>query len=221
MLHVKVTSLSTKKLDNLTEQTIVLSERNANQEIVNHPLFVDVKVKYAPYHAIVIKQTYSGMGTEVAQANLLRDTCHGGLHRLLRGFLAFGAESTKGQAAKRLLACFDETGSIAQLGYAEENVVVEKLLEKLETSEMQQQIVILDIGVEVEQLRQAHVAFIDLYLQQIDANSQLRQQSSAGVLRRDLGNALRNYYGYVSVMSGIEPWKDIYADLRELILRNK
>ena len=33
MLHVKLTSLSTKKLNNLPEQTIALSEQNVNRKI--------------------------------------------------------------------------------------------------------------------------------------------------------------------------------------------
>jgi hypothetical protein len=220
MLHVKLTLLSTKKLDNLAEQTIVLSEQNANQEIVTHPLFLSVKSSYEPYHANIIKPTFSGLGVEVAQVNLLRDNCHGGLKRVLRGFLAFG-DTPKGMAAKQLLGYFDETGSIARLGYAEENIVVKKLIEKLTAPEAQKPIDLLGIRQEVDQLIDTQTGFMQLYTQQINANSALRQQPSASVLRRELGNALRSYYGYISVMSGIEPWKDIHADLKELIAKSK
>jgi hypothetical protein len=220
MLHVKLTLLSTKKLDNLAEQTILLSEQNANREIVTHPLFLSVKSSYEPYHANVIKPTFSGLGPEVAQLNLLRDNCHGGLKRVLRGFLAF-SDTPKGKAAKQLLGYFDETGSIARLGYAEENVVLEKLIEKLNLPEARELIALLDLRQEVDQLIQRQADFESLYLRQIDANSGLRQQLSATTLRRELGNDLRNYYGYISVMSGIEPWKDIYADLKELIAKSK
>ncbi|MDR1897032.1 MAG: DUF6261 family protein, partial [Prevotellaceae bacterium] len=142
MLHVKLSSLSTKKLDNLAGQTIQVSEQNANPEIIGHPLFLAVKASYEPYHAIIIKPTYSGMGPAVAEGDLIRDGYHGGLHRVIRGYLAFG-DTEKGLAAKRLLACFDETGSITGLGYAEENVVLEKLIEKLSTPEAQAAISVL------------------------------------------------------------------------------
>jgi hypothetical protein len=198
----------------------MLSEQNANPEIANHPLLLAVKVAYAPYHANIIKPTFSGMGPELAAADLQRDNCHGGLRRLLRGYLSFG-DSDKGEAAKRLLALFDETGSITRLSYAEENTVLEKLIEKLGAPEAQLLIEPLGIRPEVDRLIEAQARFSELYLRQIDANSQLRQQASASTLRRELGDALRNYYGYVSAMSGLEGWKDIYADLKGLIAKSK
>jgi hypothetical protein len=220
MLHVKLTSLATKKLDNLAAQTVALSEQNANPEIANHPLLLAVKSAYAPYHQNIVKPTYSGMGPDLAAADLQRDNCHSGLRRLLRGYLSFG-DTDRGQAAKQLLALFDETGSITRLSYAEENTVLEKLIEKLGQPEAQQPIDLLGVRPEVDRLVEAQARFSELYLRQIDANSQLRQEASASALRRELSYALRNYYGYVSAMSGLEGWKDIYADLKELIAKSK
>jgi hypothetical protein len=220
MLQIGLASLSTKKLDNLAEETLALSAQNEMKEIVTHPLFLSLKSSQELYNANVIKPTYSGMGSELAAADLLRDSYHAGLYRLLRGFATF-KDTEKGQAAKKLLACFDETGSITRLSYTEETVVMEKLLDKLSTDSNKTLLNVLGIAAEVNLLSESQTDFDRLFLTQIDANSQLRQQPSATSLRSELEVALRNYFGYISAMHGIPPWNDLYTDMKELIKKYK
>jgi hypothetical protein len=220
MLQIGLTSLSTKMLGSLAEETLALSARNEMNEITAHPLYLSLKSSQELYHANVIKPVYSGLGPELAGADALRDRYHAGLHRLLRGFATFG-DTDKGQAAKKLLACFDETGSVTRLNYAEETVVQEKLLDKLNTEANKALLDILGLTAEVGLLSESQATFNSLFLTQVDVNSQLRQQPSATSLRSELTAALRNYFGYISVMQGVAPWNDLYMDMKELVKKYK
>ena len=215
MLRVYYTRLSTKQLDYLAEQTIVLGEMNANPAVVQNPLFELVKVKHTTYRGVVIRQTYSGKGVDLKDSDTTRDKGHTALDRIVDGFAAF--PTAKQAAALVLQGYFDETGNISSLSYADESVVLEKLIEKLNSAEGQAAIATLGIADEVAMFVQYQADFNRIYIEQIDANSDLRSQKTASGMRRELEDALRNYYGIVSAMSGIDPWNDIYMDLKELL----
>lgn len=216
MLSISYSKLTTKKLDYLGEQTIILSEQNNHSEVTSNVLFQQVKTVHADYRVVVMKQTYSGMGAEVAAEDLTRDSFDLGLRKIINGYAAFTG-SYKQEYALLLQKIFDQAGSITQLSYAEESIVIGKILEKLSVSDAKNAISALGIDEEVGMLQESQNRFNSLYTEQVDANSDLRQQSSATKMRKQLEDALRAYYGLVSAMSNVEPWKDIYSDLNELL----
>ena len=221
MLRVSFSRISTKNLDYLGEQTIALSEKNHNQGVINNPLFERVRIVRFNYNLVVIKKTYSGMGSELQNDDIVRDKFFAAFVRIVDGFAAFdGAE--KQAPAQLLQNIISETGSsVSKLSYTEESVVINKLIERLSAPEAAN--AVSDIGAveEVAKLTEIQNKFDATYIEQLDANSDLRQQPSASNMRNELESALRNYYAFISSMNGIEPWKDIYSDLSELLKKFK
>ena len=216
MLKIRYGSLSTKQLDYLAEQTIAISEINENTEIVANPVFGQVKTIYGNYHTVVMKQTYSGLGEQLAVKDIFRDNYFSNLSNIVSGFAAFEG-SPKQAPALFLKKIFDEAGSVSGLNYADESVVLGKVIEKLFAPESRSASSALGILAEVNMLANAQTEFNELYIEQVNANSELRQQPSASSMRSELENILRSYYALVSGMSSVQPWKDIYSDLAELI----
>ena len=216
MLLISFSKLSTKELAYLGEQTITLSERNSNQEVTSNPVFALLKTKHGTYHEQVMRQTYSGMGPDVQGDDFLRDNQHGGVRQIVRGFARF-ENSVKCKPAQLLQTYFNETGSINKLNYANESIVLDKLIEKFSTDEGKAAIATLGIKEEVDMFVQSHNNFKNRYTDQVDANSELRQQPSASTLRKEMENVLRGYFSLVSTMKNVNPWKDIYSDLNELL----
>ena len=216
MLSISLSKVPTKNLDYLGEQTIVLSEMNSNPDVTANPLFLQLKTTYGRYNLVVIKKTYSGLGEDLKDCDLTRDKFYSNFVRIVDGFAAF-ADTTKQAPAQLLQKIISETGSINGLSYAAESVVLNKLIEKLSAPDAQTAITALGIGEEVAKLADMQKKFDTLYAEQLDANSDLRQQSSASTMRKELENVLRSYYALVSAMSAVEPWKDIYSDLTELL----
>ena len=216
MLKIGLTNLSTKQLDYLAEQTIALSEMNSNTEIIENPVFGQIKTVHRDYRAVVMKQTYSGLGESLSVKDIFRDNCYTNLSNIVSGFAMFEG-SPKQAPSLHLKKIFDEAGSIVRLNYADESVVIEKVTERLSTPESKSAISALGITAEVSLFVNAQREFNELYLEQVNANSDLRQQPSASSMRGELENVLRSYYALVSGMSIVQPWKDIYSDLAELL----
>jgi hypothetical protein len=216
MLQINFSKQSTKQLDYLGEQTIALSKKNTNQEAVGNPVFLQLETSHELYRQIVIKKTYSGIGEVLKEVDILRDRYYLNLGRIIDGFAVFET-TTKSQPARVLQAMFKETGAVTGLTYADESVVIDKLLEKLATPEGQSAITQLDISAEVQLLSDTQKRFNELYVEQVDANSDLRQQSSASAMRKELEGALRNYFALISAMKNVAPWADIYSDMTELL----
>lgn len=216
MLKIGLTGLTTKQLDYLGEQTIALSEKNINREIADNILFRQVKTTHEQYRRVVMKQTFSGMGEEVKAADITRDKFYSGLARIISGFSVFDG-TAKQDFALFLQKIISDTGSVSGLSYAEESVVLNKLLERLSADEARNAIAALGIAEEVEKLVAIQKNFDMLFTEQLDANSGLRQQPTASGMRKELESVLRNYFALVSAMRGVESWKDIYSDLGELL----
>jgi hypothetical protein len=221
MLSVSFTRISTKNLDYLGEQTVALSEKNSNQAVINNPLFVQVKTVRLNYNLIVIKKTYSGLGSELQNDDIVRDRYFLSFVRIVNGFATFDG-SAKQAPAQLLQNIISETGSsVTNLSYTEESVVINKLIERLAAPEAANAVSAIGAVEEVAKLTEVQKKFDSLYTEQLDANSDLRQQPSASSMRKELENALRSYYAFISSMSAIEPWKDIYSDLNELLKKFK
>ena len=193
MLRISFTRISTKNLDYLGEQTIALSEKNSNQEVINNPLFEQVKTVRLNYNLIVIKKTYSGLGSELQNDDIARDKLFSAFVRIIDGFAAFDG-SGKQASAQLLQNIISETGSsVTGLSYTEESVVINKLIERLAAPEAANAVSAIGAVEEVAKLTEVQKRFDALYTEQLDANSDLRQQPSASSMRKELENALRSY----------------------------
>ena len=216
MLSINFSKVSTKDLDYLTEQTIALSEVNHNPEVIDSVLFKQLKTIYAEYNQVVIKKTFSGLGEDLRKLDLLRDRLFLSFCRIVNGLVAFDG-TPRQEPAQLLQKIAVEAGKINGLSYSAESVVLNKLIEKLSAPEAQSAIDAIGINEEVLMFTNTQKEFDALYTQQVDANSDLRQQSSASAMRKELEKVLRSYYVLVSAMRNIEAWKDIYSDLTELL----
>ena len=216
MLRIRFSTLSTKELDYLAEQTITLSHKNENKDIIFNPVFATVETVHVNYRAVVMKPAFSGLGVLLGEKDARRDSYFTSLEKIVSGMSVFEG-SNKQQAAGLLKNIFNNAGSVAHMTYANQSVVLEKAIEQLATPESTQAIATLDISYEVDLFIKAQREFNALYVEQVDANSDLRQQPSASSMRKELSETLRSYYALVSSMRTFEPWKDIYSDLTELL----
>lgn len=218
MLSTNFSKYTTKGLDSLASNTIQITKRNVNPDVSNNPLFAVLTDTAAEYNRVVIKKTYSGKGTDVREKDMFRDRYHTSAKMILTGFSAF--PTPKGKVAGKLLEVFDSSGSITRLKYTDESVILNDLLKKLDQQEAKELISILGIDEELAVLDTTQKEFEKLFVEQVDANSDLRQQPSASSLRNELEDALRNYFNYVSSLKKQKDWKDIYSDLTELLKKS-
>jgi hypothetical protein len=216
MLRLTFNQLSTKVLGNLAERTIELSTQTGNETITNHPLALEVKNNYEQYNAVVIKRTFSGMGTDIVAADLHRNNCDASLKKILTGFAAFEG-MPQSEDAQQLLLIYAETGNIRDKSYADESVILNKRIEKLALPENKARIARLGLTLQVSKLEEAQAAFNTLFLHQAQANATLRQQTSASATRQYLENALRNYFGLITAMRNVAPYDALYTALAEVV----
>lgn len=209
------TQFSVATLGTIADRFIAIAQLNANTAVVASPLFTVLKESYAAFEPLLKKQSFSGMGARVAELDLQRDRNFSAVKRLLSGFSNY--ETTRGEAARALLEHFDLVSEAIHVSYTEEDALLDKLEALLSTEQAQKQIVAVGIAEEINLLFDLHHAFKAACLDQADANSDLRQQTSATALRRDLEDALRAFYLFVIAMKKVAPWKDIHADLTEVV----
>lgn len=215
MIKVPFSRLSTTNLGTLGTRTVEYSERTANESVTTSPLLAELKAKSEEYNSVVLKKGYSGMGTSVIEADLTRDRVYQNVKRILQGFAGF-PETNRGKAALALLKAFDDAGSIHGLSYADETAVLNKIMTALQTDENKANVTVLAMEEEFRQLEESQNNFNQIFFDQVDANAELRKQSSASAIRNELENVLRDYFAYVSAMRRIEPWDDLYQALKEL-----
>lgn len=217
MLRVNYNELSTKVLGNLSNRTIEVISPVYQSGVLQHNPLVEVLIATnKSYQAIVIKNTYSGLGNPVAQADLVRDKVYRNLRRMLQGMAGFN-DTPKGKAAAALLTVFEEAGDIYGLSYADENVVMQTLIKHLDEPVNLGHLSTVMAKDEYDALKQAQAAFEAISAEQTDANSALRQKQSASGARRALHQALRDIFSLVSAMKNVAGWEDLYHDLNELI----
>lgn len=216
MLTLTYRDLSTKVLGNLADRTIELINQSAVDTVINNPLTAELKTRSEEYNTVVIKKTFSGMGVTIEEADLQRDNCDASLKRILAGLAGFkGTPQT--DAANQLLSIYEETGSVYTKNYAEESVILDHRLSKLQEPANSALVIQLNLSPQVEAMLTAQTEFNRLYLTQAEANSALRQQHSASSIRKQLEDALRNLYGWINAQRNISPYDKLYADITEMI----
>lgn len=109
------------------------------------------------------------------------------------------------------------SNDVNNLSYADQNIVMQTLLKRMDRPENTAHLNILGLLDEYTALKNAQMAFEKISAEQTDANSALRQQASASGIRRNLERSLRDLFSLVSAMENVPEWRDLYHDLNELI----
>lgn len=86
-MKITLSNLNTKNLATLALRIVTASEKSAYESIIkNNPLYLNLKEEYGNYEAVYLKETYSGMGADVAAADEKRDIPFRGLRSILAGY---------------------------------------------------------------------------------------------------------------------------------------
>lgn len=216
MLRINYGRLSTKVLGNLSNRVIAASSVYAATLLKDNPLLEVLKTSNDHYQQVLVKNIYSGLGDPVAQADLVRDRLYRAFRRMLQGLAVF-SDTARGQAARALLTIFEESGDVNNLSYADQNIVMQTLLKRMDKPESTAHLSLLGLLDEYTALKNAQMAFEKISAEQTEANSVLRQQASASGIRRSLERSLRDLFSLVSAMENVSGWSDLYHDLNELI----
>lgn len=215
MLQIPFSRLAVTILGWLARNAIKITKKNTDTAIADNPLFEEVENKYAMYDAVLLKDVYSGMGPEVKNADLKRDQAFYGFLNLLKGLAVF--ESDNAKAAAELYQLITDKGTIRGLSYGDESELLYKIFDMLDTEESQTLITTAGVDQQYLFLKTTQNNFQEIFLEQAEANSALRQMQSASSIRNELEEALRNFFGFVSVMRKQPEYKNLYADLNEII----
>lgn len=216
-MKINLSRLTTKNLATLVQRILAVSESGKHSVVENHPLSVQLHIAYQEYDKAYSKNTYSGKGITVAEADEQRDRAYSALKAFLYGYqmLSTAPNADKAQALYQTLISFGN--DVDRLNYAEETDQLKKLIEALSTEEHTEAINLLGIQTAFADLRDKQQAFETLYLEQAQANAELRKLPSATSLRRGLEIHLRTYLDFLSAMKSVSGWEGTYAEINELV----
>lgn len=216
-MKITVQRLSTKDLATLTERTIAASKNPKHKVIENNPLLVELESIYKDYDAVYAKNTYSGKGLSVAEADKQRDRAFVSIKNFLTGYqqIPTAPNADKAKALYELLTTFDT--SLDKLSYSAETAQLKKLIEAFSLTENIERLTALGIHIAFEELKTKQETFESIFAEQTEANAELRKLPSASSIRRSLEKSLKTYLGLLSVMQNQTDWKDLYAEISELV----
>ncbi len=216
-MKITFNKISTKNLATLAERIISSSKNGQYKVVENHELLLAVENEYKPYDVVYSKLTYSGKGSEIAEADETRDKAFSSLKLFLKSYkdLPSMPDVIEAQA---LYDVFEQFGlDIDRMNYAEESAQMKKLIEALEKPENLARLTTLRLDTSFGKLKDAQERFEALYAIQAEANADLRTLPSASAIRRRLERALRDYIGLLTAMRNVPGWEMIYADIHELV----
>lgn len=216
-MKISLQKLSTKNLATLSQRVINSSKSGSFPMVQAHPLLIALENTFSEYDLVYAKLVYSGKGIAVATADKERDIAFRNLKSFLNGYRKLPSAPNQ-PLADELFRVFKNYGlNIDELSYSEETAQLSKLIEELEKSENLQKISTLSLVIAFEDLKTKHHSFENVFAQQAEANGALRSMKSATSLRKLVEKALKSYLNLVTAMDGVELWKQLYADLNELV----
>lgn len=217
-MKITLSRISTRSLSALCDMIINGSETYWGELVGNHALLAILKVEYERYDAVYAKKGYSGMGKEVAEANLLRTERYAALRLILRGYAKSAGFSGQNDA-RQLLAAFTLRGKeVYQESYFCKSAFFGVLFKRLDLPENKAIPERLHLTELVGLLKAAVDNFEKLSDEQISANAKLHAVQPASVQRKDLEKALRNYLDYVTAMRSVtEDWERLYLLIGEFV----
>jgi len=216
-MKITLTRQSTSNLGALAARAISTSKKEEYSVVKENPLLVNLETVYGNYFAVYGKQTYSGMGNEVVDADLLRDAPFIGVKTILLGYSKINGYELQ-QDAEDLYAIFERRGlDLDTYSYADETTEMDKLIEELGTPVNAAKLERLHLTAPFGMMKTGQAKFKTTFSEQASANAQLRKQESASSLRNNLETALRNYLNVVEAMKSVAGWDDLYLELSEIV----
>lgn len=216
-MKIALTKLSTKDLATLAQRIISNIQSGKYPVISNHPLTTNLQTSYNEYDLVYTKQIYSGKGQDVANADHERDVAYTNLKAFLNGYRKLQTAPNY-QSAEDLYNVFKTFGlNLDRLSYSSQTAQMKKLIEELETPQNQQKISLLSLNPAFTEMKTKHENFEAIFADQADANADLRNQSSASAIRKDLEKNLKAYLNLLTVMKEVQDWELLYTDTNELV----
>jgi hypothetical protein len=216
-MKITLGNISTKSLATLAQRVINASKNNNWLVVEKHPLLLEIETQYNRYYGVYTKLTFSGKGDAVEVADKKRDTPFGNIKALSKATASINGLANQ-QAAADVVKVLEMHGmNLDRLSYADETAQMNKLIDALDTEEMQANLTALNLLPTFTEMKQAQTDFETLYAEQAEENAELRMLPSASALRRELEKALRAYFNLLTAMQNVEEWKAIYAEINEIV----
>jgi hypothetical protein len=216
-MRITLSHLTNSILGSLADQAITTSRKPQYNVVTNNPLLSTLDTEYTGFIAVFGKQAFSGMGTSVEKADMLRDGAFGGMKTILQGYIKLPGFEYQ-QDAIDLFSIFQQRGlGLNTFSYADQSTEMDKLISELSKPENRVKLERLHMGNHFETMRTAEADFKNIFSEQLGANASLRMTQSASSTRHNLEAALRNYFGVVEGMKNIIGWKELHTELSELV----
>jgi len=216
-MKISLQRVSTKNLATLAHRVIEASKTGKTQLGQQHPMLMDLEEKYRAYDEVYTKQTFSGKGKSVAEADEARDKAFSSLKNFLWGYRQVSSVPNADQAGElyEVIKLFGT--DIDRLSYSAQSAQMKKLIEELDKLENTIKINVLSLSTAFMELKTKHQHFEQLYTEQVEANANLRKMPSATAIRRDLEKSLKSYLDLISIMKTQPDWADFYQEVNELV----
>jgi len=212
-----LSSLSTKDLATLGQRTITISNESDYPVVKDNPLLAKLKTSYEGYYEVYTKKTFSGKGQLLVDADSHRDEPFAGMKFILLGYAKIKGSPLQ-QDAKDIYGIIENHGiDLDRYKWAEETAQIIKLLDEFEKPVNAAKIEHLQLTAVVSQIKEAQTAFEKLFEEVAGENSELRLMESASSFRKNLETDLRNYLNVVNAMNTLPGWKELYANLDEIV----
>jgi len=216
-MKISLVRLTTKNLATLALRVIEASKTGKTQLGQQQPMLMDLEEKYRAYDEVYTKQTFSGKGKSVAEADEARDKAFSNLKNFLWGYRQVSSVPNADQAGElyEVIKLFGT--DIDRLSYSAQSAQMKKLIEELDKPENTMKINVLSLSTAFMELKTKHQHFEQLYTEQAEANANLRKMPSATAIRRDLEKSLKSYLDLISIMKTQPDWADFYQEVNELV----
>ena len=216
-MKISLVRLTTKNLATLALRVIEASKTSKTQLGQQQPMLMDLEEKYRAYDEVYTKQTFSGKGKSVAEADEARDKAFSSLKNFLWGYRQVSSVPNADQAGElyEVIKLFGT--DIDRLSYSAQSAQMKKLIEELDKPENTMKINVLSLSTAFMELKTKHQHFEQLYTEQAEANADLRKMPSATAIRRDLEKSLKSYLDLISIMKTQPDWADFYQEVNELV----
>ncbi len=216
-MKIHLSKVATKELGGLAQRVIDASNNGNFTVVENNPLLLEVEKQYAIYQQVYSKKTYSGKGDVVAQADRKRDAIFSDLKQYLAGYRRIKTMDNA-DLAEELYQIFKDFGlGLDKYNYLKESAQLDNLIAELDKTPNKEKLTALKLSETFEGLKIAQTEFKQIYNEQAEANADLHNLPSATEIRRDLEQALRNYFALLTAMKDISGWELIYHDINEIV----
>lgn len=216
-MKIAISNLKTTTLASLAERVMAVSKSGKYTVANEHPLLKAIETEYDLYKNSVGKASFSGKGESVAKADKERDKVFAGLKNYLRACAGVPLLPNATLAVELYEVFKLNDIALDKKSYADQSVLLNKLIEDLEKSENKTKLAKLHLETTFEDLKAKQTAFETLVSSQTEANAELRQTKSASAIRNDLEKAIRNYLNFVTAMKSQPEWTALYTELNEVV----